>query len=317
MKKRILILTTGGTIEMKKAKGGVMPDVNDKVLVKSFEYLDTFIDYDHIEICNLPSPHIDMDILDKLYKTIIDKINNYDGIVVTHGTDVLEDTAFFLNTTIKTDKPIVLTAAMRSMDEIGSDGPRNLISACRVAASPKAKKMGVLVVTNDEIHYGEDVNKTYTSNVSTFDSPGFGPLGIVDDDGIIFYRQPTKRKVHKYEGFETKVAIIKARLGDEGLLAKHALDTYKGVVVEGFGRGNVPPKLARVLKKYAKIKPIVLATRCFKGRVLDVYGYEGGGKDLEEAGIILAHYLTTQKAAIRLMILLKTNNSLKDLKGKF
>ncbi len=208
MKKRILILTTGGTIEMKKARGGVVPDINDKVLIKSFEYLNSFVDYEHEEICNLPSPHIDMKILDKLYRTILSKIDKYDGIVITHGTDILEDTAYFLNITINSQKPIVLTAAMRSMDEIGSDGPRNLISACRVAASEEAKGKGVLVVTNDEIHYGEDVNKTYTSNVATFDSPGFGPLGLVDDDAVIFYRDPVEREYYNYTGFEKNVALI-------------------------------------------------------------------------------------------------------------
>ncbi len=316
MRKKILIITTGGTIEMKKARGGVVPDVNDKVLTKSFEYLDEFVNYDHMEICNLPSPHIDMKIWDKLHKAITKNIPKYDGIVITHGTDILEDTAYFLNITINTNKPIVLTAAMRSMDEVGSDGPRNLISACRVASSNEAIGKGVLVVTNDEIHYGEDVNKTYTSNVATFDSPGFGPLGLVDDGAVIFYRDPVEKESYNYEGFEEKISIIKSRIGDDGLLAKHALEEYKGIVVEGFGRGNIPPKLARIIKSYANKKPIVLTTRCFKGRVLDVYGYEGGGKDLKESGVILAHHLSTQKAAIKLMILLKSY-TLEEIRGMF
>lgn len=316
MKKNILILTTGGTIEMKKARNGVVPDVNDRVLERSFEYLNNFINYEHMEICNLPSPHIDMRILDLLHKKIIENIDKYDGIVITHGTDVLEDTAYFLNITIDTQKPIVLTAAMRSMDEVGSDGPRNLISACRVAASEEAIGNGVLVVTNDEIHYGEDVNKTYTSNVATFDSPGFGPLGLVDDDAVIFCRKPVERETYKYNGFQDKVAIIKSRIGDDGLLAKHALEEYDGIVVEGFGRGNIPPKLARVVKEYSRKKPIILTTRCFKGRVLDVYGYEGGGKDLKESGVILAHHLTAQKAAIKLMILLKSYTT-EEIRGMF
>src|SRR5690606_11722050 len=131
----------------------------------------------------------------KIETSIIeDKI---EGVVITHGTDTLEETAYFLDITVQSDIPIVVTGAMRSSNELGADGPYNLISAVRVAASDNAIGKGVLVVLNDEIHTAKNVTKTHTSNIATFQSPQYGPLGIVSKREITFHHIPTVRESYK------------------------------------------------------------------------------------------------------------------------
>jgi L-asparaginase len=305
------IVTTGGTIAMIKDSktGKSLPAEGINRSIANIKELGDISKIVHYEFSNLPSPHIGVSDMWKLSGLINEIVKNADikGVVVTHGTDTLEETAYFLDLTINSQKPVICTAAMRNIDETGTDGPRNVLSSVRAANSEQARGMGTLVCLNDEIHAAREVTKTYTSNVSTFDSPGYGPLGIVDEDKVIFFRKPLLRKTYECKKIEEKVALYKTFVGDNGkMLLEIPQMGYKGLVLEAFGRGNVPPGVAKAVNILINENdiPVVLTSRCFKGRVLGIYGYEGGGADLEKMGVILAQGLSSQKARIELMIIL-------------
>lgn len=318
---KVLIITTGGTIAMAKGPdGGDVPSLNGDLLVNQIpkHFLPTTVEV--YEYSNKPSPHITMDDMVNLSLIIKEKKDNYDGFVITHGTDVLEETAFFLDVVLPSSIKVAITASMRANDDIGVDGPRNLLSAIKTILSPESNGYGVMVVINDEIHDPYTVTKTYTSNVATFQSPGFGMLGIVDDDKEFFARTKKKRVVIESEKYEKDVILYKTYVGDDGQLLEIIVKNiqFNGIVIEGFGRGNVPPKVGEILIKLAKKGlPVVLSTRCHLGRTLGVYGYEGGGKFLEDKGIILSKDLKPHKALILLKLLLGNQCHIEKIRGIF
>ncbi|WGS64243.1 asparaginase [Marinitoga aeolica] len=320
---KIAIITTGGTIAMvHDPLLGVIPSEERNKHLNDIPELRNIAETELIEFTNIPSPHMTPKImfeLSKFVKKVISR-DDIDGVVITHGTDTLEETAYFLELVLNEKKPIVLTAAMRNWNEPSTDGPANLISSVRVASSKKAINKGVLVCLNDEIHSAREVTKTYTSNVATFDSPGYGPLGIVDEDAIIFYRESLLRMHIDAADVEDKVALIKTYTGDDGSILGVLPDLgFKGVVVEGFGRGNVPPKVADKIEWLVKEKklPVIVVSRCFKGRVLGVYGYHGGGADLKNKGAILGNEVSGQKARIKLTVALGVTNKIDELRKYF
>ncbi|MGM0640634.1 MAG: asparaginase [Thermotogota bacterium] len=320
--KKIAVITTGGTIAMTSDPVlGVIP--SDKVNRKLNEIpeINEIAETELIEFSNIPSPHITPDKmleLSKLVKRII-KSNDFDGVVITHGTDTLEETAYFLDLMVDNKKPVVMTAAMRDWNEPSTDGPRNLIASIRVATKPASIEEGVLVCLNDEIHAAREVTKTYTSNVATFDSPGYGPLGIVDNETVIFHRRSLLRMHINSDNVENRVALIKTYTGDQGEIIKELPKLgYKGLVIEAFGRGNVPEKVADALEEVVKKGlPVVLVSRCYKGRVLGVYGYKGGGADLKNRGVILGQEISGPKARVKLMVVLGKTNKVNTIKSYF
>ncbi|MFJ7826224.1 asparaginase [Psychrobacillus sp. NPDC096623] len=307
--KTILLIHTGGTISMQvhAETGAVVPADQNPLLIEA-EKLRSLAKIVEIEAFNLPSPHITPVEMMELKKLIDHYIltDDIDGVVITHGTDTLEETAYFLDLTVDTEIPIVITGAMRSSNEIGSDGLYNLMSAIQVAASDDAKMKGVLVVLNDEIHTAENVTKTHASNVSTFQSPQYGPIGFISKSIVHFHHSPNQRIVFPIEHIEKKVAMFKVYAGMEPDLLKASIDLgYDGIVLEGLGQGNVPPSLVSVIEEILnKGIPIVLVSRCFNGIAQDVYGYKGGGKGLKDAGVIFAQGLNGQKARLALLIAL-------------
>lgn len=257
------------------------------------------------EVFNLPSPHItpaDMMTLKHVIEEAIEE-THYDGIVITHGTDTLEETAYFLDLTLHVDIPIVLTGAMRSSNEIGSDGVYNLLSAARVALHSSSKNKGVLVVLNDEIHTAENVTKTHTSNVSTFQSPSYGPIGHITKSIIHLHYTPVRTPHLPITQLTKRVALLKVYAGMEPELLKAVIEkNYDGAIIEGLGQGNIPPLLVPLIDEMKrKDIPVVLVSRCFNGIALDVYGYAGGGRDLKNRGVHFAHGLNGQKARLALL----------------
>jgi L-asparaginase len=322
MKKTILLIHTGGTISMhvSQESGAVVPDVINP-LTKESKKLESISHIIEIEAFNLPSPHITpqkmLDLKDLILQTI--KENRIDGIVITHGTDTLEETAYFLELTTKLDIPIVLTGAMRSSNELGADGVYNLVEAVRVASSEDAKNKGVLVVMNDEVHSAMNVTKTSTSSVSTFQSPQYGPLGLVTKTMIHFHQCPTKREYVEVSNLDKKVALFKVYAGMDADLIHSAIDYhYDGVVLEGLGQGNIPPAVLPVIEELIELHiPVVLVSRCFNGIAQGVYGYQGGGKMLEDMGVIFALGLNGQKARLKLLIGLNQVDEPIDVKKFF
>ncbi|MFB6465981.1 asparaginase [Cytobacillus sp. Hz8] len=322
MKEKILVIHTGGTISMSEdfETGAVKPSETNPIKENSKELL-TLADLIIEEPFQLPSPHIttrEMLQIKEIIETHLEK-KEISGVVITHGTDTLEETAYFLDLTVKTELPIVVTGAMRSSNEIGSDGLYNLISSIKVAKCKEARNKGVLVVLNDEIHTAENVTKTHTSNVSTFQSPQYGPIGIVTKRGIIFHHAPTKRECYPILDVTKKVVLMKAHAGMDSALLLAIKDLgFDGVVIEALGQGNLPPATINGIKALLADKiPIILVSRCFNGIAQDVYEYEGGGKHLKDLGVIFSNGLNGQKARLKLLIALETTNNLKEIEAIF
>ncbi|AVQ99254.1 asparaginase [Oceanobacillus sp. M65] len=320
MKKKILIIHTGGTISMVENKTtGEVTTATKHPLSELTYYFNQYADVEEMTAFSLPSPHIEPRHMLQLANRIKEELPSYEGIVVTHGTDTLEETAFFLDLIVHTDKPIIITGAMRSSNEIGSDALYNLISSIRVASDGNASKKGVLVVMNDEVHTARNVTKTSTSNIATFQSPQYGPLGIITKDSIIFHHTITSRYCYNVDAINQRVYLLKAYAGmDNGLLEAVLAARPDGLVIEALGQGNLPkesvPYLAKIME--AQI-PIVLVSRCFQGIVQPTYGYEGGGRKLKEMGVIFSNGLTGPKARIKLQIALEQKMDFPKLKDIF
>ncbi len=259
-----------------------------------------------IDFLNVPSPHIRLEHMMTLYQKIKAEQANFDGFVITHGTDTLEETAYFLDTMAIPEKPIVLTGAMRSSNELGSDGVYNYQTALRVAAEEKSADKGVLVVMNDEIHAAKYVTKTHTTNVSTFQTPTHGPLGLVTKREILYFKTAEPRVRFDLSAVSGTVPIIKAYADMDTVLLEALTKTdISGLVIEALGAGNLPPTILPTIKKLLEQGlPIILVSRCFNGIAEPVYAYQGGGIQLEQDGILFVKELNAQKARLKLLIAL-------------
>lgn len=317
MTKKILVLHTGGTISMQAdASGNVNSSTENPMNQIGFnlENLDLTV----IDFFNLPSPHITPYHMLALYHKIRDTKGQFDGVVITHGTDTLEETAYFLDTMALPQIPIVLTGAMRSSNELGSDGVYNYLSALRVASHDKAADKGVLVVMNDEIHAAKYVTKTHTTNVATFNTPTHGPLGIVMKHEILFFKTAEPRVRFNLDQISGTIPIIKAYAGmglGDGIISLLDPQKIDGVVIEALGAGNLPPEAAQELENLmSKGIPVVLVSRCFNGIAEPVYAYAGGGVKLQEAGVMFVKELNAQKARLKLLIALNAGLKGQELK---
>lgn len=259
-----------------------------------------------VDFLNVPSPHIRLEHMMALYQKIKVEQANYDGFVITHGTDTLEETAYFLDTMAIPEKPIVLTGAMRSSNELGSDGVYNYRTALRVAADEKSADKGILVVMNDEIHAAKYVTKTHTTNVSTFQTPTHGPLGLVTKREILYFKTAEPRVRFDLTSISGTVPIIKAYADmDSVLLDSLSHSAISGLVIEALGAGNLPPTILPAIQKLLNQNiPVVLVSRCFNGIAEPVYAYQGGGIQLEQEGILFVKELNAQKARLKLLIAL-------------
>ncbi len=234
------------------------------------------------------------------------------GIVVTHGTDSLEETAFFLDLLVSSDHPVVFAAAQRPPRLKDSDGPRNLLNAVRLAASPASRGMGVLVTLNDEIHTAREVRKMHSTTLNAFGSPWIGPIGTIDSGRIFFFRKPLRRLKLSVESVEPRVDLITLVTGSDGHLVRAGVEAgAKGMVIEVFGRGNVPlPVMEAVREARAKDVVVVFTTRTGGGRVVI-------GNDARKVGVISGEDLDGLKARIVLVAALGQTRDLPTLRSYF
>ena len=316
MPKKILVLHTGGTISMQADATGAVVTSQDNPMNHVSNPLEG-IEVHTLDFFNLPSPHIKPKHMLALYHKIKEEADNYDGVVITHGTDTLEETAYFLDTMKIPPIPIVLTGAMRSSNELGSDGVYNYLSALRVASDDKAADKGVLVVMNDEIHAAKYVTKTHTTNVSTFQTPTHGPLGLIMKQEILYFKTAEPRVRFNLEHIQGLVPIISAYAGmTDELIDMLDLEQLDGLVIQAFGAGNVPKETAQKLENLLqKGIPVALVSRCFNGIAEPVYAYQGGGVQLQQAGVFFVKELNAQKARLKLLIALNAGlkgQALKD-----
>ena len=303
MPKKILVLHTGGTISMQADDSGAVVTSQENPMNHVSNPLEG-VEVHALDFFNLPSPHIKPKHMLALYQKIKEEADHYEGFVITHGTDTLEETAYFLDTMEVPHKPIVLTGAMRSSNELGSDGVYNYLSALRVASDDKAADKGVLVVMNDEIHAAKYVTKTHTTNVSTFQTPTHGPLGLIMKQEILYFKTAEPRVRFDLDRIQGLVPIIPVYAGmTEELLDLLPVDQLDGLIIQAFGAGNVPKETSQKLNALIQEGlPIALVSRCFNGIAEPVYAYEGGGVCLQKAGIFFVKELNAQKARLKLLI---------------
>lgn len=319
--KKVLVINTGGTIAMSVDEADGVKPLDDKAVTNILPHLHVAADVTMINYVNLPSPQITPQVMNQLREFIEKETANdaFDGVVVTHGTDTLEETAYFLDITLSLTVPVVVTGAMRSSNELGADGPVNLISAVRTAIDPSSRNKGVLVVFNDEIHAARHVTKTHTSNVATFQSPQYGPIGTISKKHVKYHHAPLDREQYSISHADANVPLCKAVAGMDPRWLQFLLDDpIDGLIVEGLGLGNLPLAVVPVLQQLIdKGIPIVMVSRCYSGHVQDVYDYEGGGKKLKEMGVIFSNSLNGQKARLKLMVTLQHTKDFTELQALF
>ena len=316
MPKKILVLHTGGTISMQAdATGAVVTSQENPMnhVSNPLEGIEVYA----LDFFNLPSPHIKPKHMLALYHKIKEEADHYDGVVITHGTDTLEETAYFLDTMEIPHMPIVLTGAMRSSNELGSDGVYNYLSALRVASNDKAADKGVLVVMNDEIHAAKYVTKTHTTNVGTFQTPTHGPLGLIMKQEILYFKTAEPRVRFDLEHIQGLVPIISAYAGmTDELIDMLDLEQLDGLIIQAFGAGNVPKETAQKLENLLqKGIPVALVSRCFNGIAEPVYAYPGGGVQLQNSGVLFVKELNAQKARLKLLIALNAGLKGQELRN--
>ncbi|HEH0562682.1 TPA: asparaginase [Staphylococcus aureus] len=319
--KHLLVIHTGGTISMSQDQSNkvVTNDINPISMHQ--DVINQYAQIDELNPFNVPSPHMTIQHVKQLKDIILEAVTNkyYDGFVITHGTDTLEETAFLLDLILGIEQPVVITDAMRSSNEIGSDGLYNYISAIRVASDEKARHKGVMVVFNDEIHTARNVTKTHTSNTNTFQSPNHGPLGVLTKDRVQFHHMPYRQQALENVNDKLNVPLVKAYMGMPGdIFSFYSREGIDGMVIEALGQGNIPPSALEGIQQLVSLNiPIVLVSRSFNGIVSPTYAYDGGGYQLAQQGFIFSNGLNGPKARLKLLVALSNNLDKAEIKSYF
>ena len=321
--KKIAIIFNGGTISMKideKIKAAV-PSLSAEEIMSMIPGVEEYAEVEAYTFSSMPSPHMTLETMLKLSKFTTELVEreDIDGVVITHGTDTLEETAYLLDLTVRTKKPVVVTGAMRSGSELGYDGPFNLATSICTAISDEAVGRGVLVCFNGELNSASEVTKANSMALNAFRTPNFGPIGIVDNDNVIFYRDANYSEKYDVSEIKKQVALIKCVVDMDSSYIDYLIEKgCGGIVIEALGRGNVPPKMVDGIKKATELNiPVVVVSRCFEGRVFESYGYEGGGKQLKDLGVIFGDTLPGQKARIKLILAINSGMNIHEIARAF
>jgi L-asparaginase len=310
----VAMIATGGTIAMKidPVRNAPVPAISGEDLLATVPDISKHARIEVNNLSNVPSDYMDPPRWVALTRAVQDTLARPEvaGVVVSHGTDTLEETAWWLDLTVASDKPVVLIGAQRNASEPDFDGPRNLLNAVRIATDPASVGKGVVLAMNNQINAARDVTKTHTTNVETFQSGQWGLLGAVDPDRVVWARAPLRRQhvpVRSDGAAMPPVEIVAMYGGADGRLVKAAIDQgARGVVVQALGMGNMnQPMFAAIKDAIGRGVPVVVASRVPECRVLPSYGFEGGGRTLADAGAVMADDLSPQKARILLMLLLQ------------
>lgn len=322
-KPHIVIIFTGGTIAstLDKEWGGVVPSMSGGEILARIPEIRGLADIHIHEYGTYPGPHITPDHMLDLSRIVQGYVDDetVNGVIITHGTDTLEETAYFLDCTVTTHKPVLVIGAMRNSSEPDWDGPRNMRDAITAAAAPAMRGMGVVVCLGGMLTAASETSKTDTEDLSTFTSFDFGPVGRVTNGIVFMHRKPQHREVFSVTELPRFVPLLKLYAGmDDTLIRMCRQEGADGLVIEAFGVGNVTPPVYYALKDaVASGLPVVLVSRCPVGRVEHMYAYEGAGRHLHEAGVVFADYLNGQKARIKLLCALGAGKSSADIKRAF
>jgi L-asparaginase len=317
-----MILPLGGTISMVESaeEKGAKPRLAGADLLRSSAASED-LDFEIASRPPIASANLTLadlvDIVRELERALAGGVH---GIVVTLGTDTLEEVAFALDLLLGSERPIVLTGAMRFANQPGAEGPANLKAAIAVASDPAAAGRGVMVVMNDEIHAARFVAKANTISTAAFSSAPFGPLGIVREGRPFWAFRPNARAIpRKPEPRTPQVPVVTPGFGDDGRYLEALIaDPPDGVVVAALGAGHVPARLAEMLGRLAGLCPVILASRIAAGPTLErTYGYPGAEIDLLARGLISSGTLSATKAKVALQILLASSQSGAQVKAAF
>jgi L-asparaginase len=309
--KKILLLSLGGTITMTGGSGpGITPTLGADDLVRAVPGLDRVAALETASPFRVPGPSLSFADLTGVAALLEERLGgDCDGAVVVQGTDTIEETAFLFDLLVRSDKPVVVTGAMRGAETAGADGPANLLAAATVAAEPASRGLGTLVVLNDQVHAARFVRKSHTALPSAFASPLAGPLGLVAEGRATILMRPARTPqvpVAAGQSERPRVALVRIALDDDGRMLR-ALPTlgYAGAVLEAMGAGHVPAGVAPLVGELVAAMPVVLDTRVPSGPVFrSTYGYAGSETDLIARGAIPGGFLGGLKSRILLALLL-------------
>jgi L-asparaginase len=309
MNPKVVLISTGGTIASRHDEklGRTVASARGEDLLAQIPQLEDVARLEIDDFATMSSFNMSVEDAYRLAMRVNQQLARDDvaGAVVTHGTDTMEESCWLADLLLASDKPAVFTGAQRAHDDPLPDGPRNLLSSVRTAASPAARDLGAVICFADQIHAARDVTKLSASALAAFQSYEKGALGEVDGERVVVHRRPGLRRSFTVERLETRVPMIRLNLGFDVDLAEAALERgAKGLVIEAFGRGNGPAALVPVVERAVGSGiPVIVTSRCPTGRVEPIYG-KGGGKDLLDAGAIFAGDLKGPKARLLLMVLL-------------
>lgn len=303
---RVLVLTLGGTIAMTPpapGAAGVTPQLAGADLVAAVPGLDDEVEISVEDLRQVPGASLGLEnvaaVAERLHQAVAEGV---DGVVVTQGTDTLEETAFLLDLLYRGPVPVVLTGAMRPPRAPGADGPANLLAAVRTAACRTVGDVGVVVVFADEIHAARHVRKAHSTSIAAFTSPGAGPVGHVVEGRVRLHAAPLgPAGISAAAVRPVRVEIVPAALGSDGVLLDVLEDRVDGLVIAAFGAGHVPAGWVDRLKQLASGMPVVLTSRTGSGSVLtSTYGFAGSESDLLGRGLISGGALDPYKARLLL-----------------
>ncbi len=306
----VAIVATGGTIAMRidPATGAPVPALSGADLVAAVPRLSEVAALTVVEFANVPSAYMGPAYWPDLARTVEGLLARPDitGAVILHGTDTLDQTAYFLDLTLTGDKPVVVIGAQRNASDPDGDGGRNLLNAVRQILAPGARDMGVTVTLNHNINAAREVRKTHTNNVETFNSGDAGFLGSVDEDRVVFARKSLRRQTLPIPAALPRVDLVAMVAGCDGAQLRHAVaDGAEAVVLAAYGFGNVNDALYdAVVDAVAEGVTIVVASQLSNGRALPVYGFKGGGSTLRAAGAVFADDLSPDKARVLALLAL-------------
>jgi L-asparaginase len=319
----VLLIALGGTISMTRdASGAITPALGASDLVRAVPGIDAIADVEPVSPMTKPGASLSIDDVLGVARLADQRLRaGVDGVVVVQGTDTIEETAFLLDMTVRSDKPVVVTGAMRGAEASGADGPANILAATRVAASPEASELGTLVVLNDEIHAARFVQKSHTALPSAFTSPLAGPLGHVIEQRARIRMRPASHVRPTLAALrgDAAVALVATSLGDDGRMLRELPRLgFGGAVLQGMGAGHVPADVAPIVGDLVATMPVVLATRVHTGPTFTrTYGFAGSESDLLARGVIGAGTLTGLKARLLLMLLLGSGADRKTIGEAF
>lgn len=322
MSNTISVLSTGGTIASTSGTNGASPSMSGEDLISAVPDLAEYATIEVREISQRPSFDMDMETMERIGREARGALaNGADAIIVTHGTDTMEESAYYLDLTLQLDAPVVFTGAQRRPDEVSPDGPANILTAVRMATHQRIRRHGGVYIAFDEtLHAARDVTKHHTAALDTFTSFEKGPVATQTREDIRLYRRPMSYSADlAVTSPSVDVRIVNSAVGVDGRLIDMSIeDGADGIILDGTGLGNTTKAIGESVERTIDMGvPVVVTSRCPAGTTAPVYGSGGGGRTLADHGAIHGDDLPAHKARLKLMLLLAADTARHELEGYF